>query len=117
VKRRQSEVSPDAVTHYVVAREQEATHRNCSRGIRKDCLAPSPNEACWRCRRYLDASVALQRTLGLPPWAVSPLDVDGPTPPLYMQKNNLIAPTWAAAWEIRCLIESELARKRPKEPA
>jgi hypothetical protein len=79
------------------------------------CLEMQANEdsEIWeanggRRREYLDAWLALQQSLGLPPWHISPCDIDGPKP-AYL--NNLCSgPTWEVARDLRNLMLKQLGR-------
>jgi hypothetical protein len=54
-------------------------------------------------------AVALERALGIPPWAVSPLDVDEPDPPDW-STPGVWRDTWPEAWALREALEEEVRR-------
>jgi hypothetical protein len=50
-------------------------------------------------------TLGLHRELGLRPWEVSPLDVDGPEPPAWANSGPWLD-SWPKAWALRAELEA-----------
>ena len=91
---RRARLTPEALACWLVIRE----------------IAESPTdrdeyEPVGRHREYVDLNIKLCRLIGLE-WTYMnfPIEIDSPTPPLFMNHNPPRAENWRQAWRWRCLL-------------
>ena len=101
-------ITPEAVAAFKTCLRFQDVYWNCLRG--ESCISPAPyrHTHCPECTEYLEASRTLTGELGLPPWAVSPADVevDEPAPDYLANDPGLLrSGTWDEAVALRRELE------------
>lgn len=106
-KARHKQITPEAVAAFRTCVRQQEVYEACIRD--EGCFSTKVGEHCPGCAQYLEAHRVLMGELNLPPWAVSPADVElGEQRPAYLNRDSGLcsAKTWDEALALRRELEA-----------